>query len=142
MNDEQIVKALECCINPDSGTCSGCPLEENNHLKLCIDIMTQNALDLINRQKAEMEKALATIDGLEAEIERLKRQNGRLEYAFVAECELSACSRKKEIRDEAIKEFAKEFVADLSHMLTYDKNYIKAKIFKLVEEKEMAGELE
>jgi hypothetical protein len=47
-----------------------------------------------------------------------------------------------EAKSEAIREFAKEFVADLSHMVTYDKDYIKAKIFNLVErkQKEMVGE--
>ena len=47
-----------------------------------------------------------------------------------------------EIRDEAVRGFAEEFVSDLSPMLTYDKDYIKAKIFNLVEtkEKEMVGD--
>lgn len=50
MNDEDIKKALECCI---SLSCEGCPLK-NNHG--CLTISDENALDLINRQQAEIER--------------------------------------------------------------------------------------
>lgn len=50
MSDEEIKKCLECCI---SLSCEGCPLK-NNHG--CLAISDENALDLINRQQAEIER--------------------------------------------------------------------------------------
>ena len=50
MTDNEIVKILEYCTT--DGWCSNCP-----HYKKCIeDEITQLALDLINRQKAEIER--------------------------------------------------------------------------------------
>ena len=120
MNDEQIVNALECCAT--AYDCPDCPFE-------CDCGSMQNlktaTVDLINRQKAE--------------IERLKRQNERLEYAFVAECELSACPRKKEIRGEAIKEFVKK-MSNILFLDSYSTKKIEEKMRAV--KKDMEGESE
>lgn len=50
MNDEEIKKALECCI---SLSCEGCPLNDERG---CLTISDENALALINRQQAEIER--------------------------------------------------------------------------------------
>ena len=60
MTDEQLKKALECCNGYDCETCRA--------LKYC-DYMHPGALaraslDLINRQKAEIERLKENIDGL------------------------------------------------------------------------------
>jgi hypothetical protein len=69
MTDAEIIKALECCKMPvGSGACNNCPLKvirDNLHkedTKSCTTIMMENALDLIKRQQAEIErlKELAT----------------------------------------------------------------------------------
>ena len=49
MTDNEITKALECCINDD---CDNCPDTFGN----CEHNAMRNALDLINRQKAEIER--------------------------------------------------------------------------------------
>ena len=49
MTDNDIIKALECCKE--------CPAKENN--VECGDVLKNNALKLINRQKAEIEKLQA-----------------------------------------------------------------------------------
>ena len=58
MTDEQIIKALECCVNDDEGVLgfcnNGCPLFGKN--ANCPEVLRKNALDLINRQKAEIER--------------------------------------------------------------------------------------
>ena len=46
MTDNEIIKALECC---GGSNCHECPIEG------CTDDIFGNALDLINRQKAEIE---------------------------------------------------------------------------------------
>lgn len=91
MTDEQIIKALECCTKgTTSDVCVDCPLrttdicteEENGVLKL--------ALDLINSQKAE--------------IERLEQEKGQ----FEADVEMFTDIGKmySELKAEAKKEFA------------------------------------
>ena len=47
MTDNEIIKALECCINDD---CDNCPDTFGN----CEHNAMRNALDLINRQKADI----------------------------------------------------------------------------------------
>ena len=53
MNDNDIIKALECCTQ--SG-CIGCPLYTPEHTGTCVKRVFINALDLINRQRAEIER--------------------------------------------------------------------------------------
>lgn len=49
MKDEQIIKALKCCVTDD---CDNCP----NGFGRCKYNTMREALDLINRQKEEIEK--------------------------------------------------------------------------------------
>ena len=83
MTDNEIIKALECCSNGEP--CANCPCQ-----KQCDETdLAEIALDLINRQQAE--------------IERLKIENQSLRSA--------ANSYKlhyNEARAEAVKEFAEK----------------------------------
>lgn len=76
MTDNEIKKALECCLEPRHD-CSYCLLEKEVY---CTSLLHKNILDLINRQQAEIE-----------------RLNGNL---FTIS---NACMQR---RNEAIKEFA------------------------------------
>lgn len=97
MTDEQIIKALECCATDDGNDCFQCPycnifFESGNGG--CVNRCRKDALDLINRQKAE--------------IERLKRG---VTFTFTIEdfesIKETVISRlDNEIKSEAIKEFA------------------------------------
>lgn len=62
MNDNEIIKALECCTS--KGGCLECPLYNPEYTGTCVKSVFVNALGLINHQKAE--------------IERLKAENGEL----------------------------------------------------------------
>ena len=53
MTDNEIIKALECCNGWD-GRCLNCPL--NREGTNCKEKLNSYALDLINRQKAEVER--------------------------------------------------------------------------------------
>lgn len=82
--DEEIVKALACCINAD---CLNCPQwSEEWYSGMCNDFL-KSVLDLIKRQKAEIERLRE--DVLEV-------------TAILGEIEL----RNAQIKAEAIKEFA------------------------------------
>ena len=52
LTDEQIIKALECCAGDDG--CDVCPMYKPS--SECITELQEQALDLINRQKAEIER--------------------------------------------------------------------------------------
>ena len=74
--DEQIIKSLKCCMDEDM--CDSCPIGEQPIAECFKDIST-NALNLIKRLKAEVERlnSLCTskdviINDLNAEVERLK----------------------------------------------------------------------
>ena len=57
MNDNDIIKALECCaVSSSIETCGECPYAECPTRKGCVGEMVKDALDLINRQKAEIER--------------------------------------------------------------------------------------
>ena len=55
MKDSEIIKALECCACMDNNYCVHCPLYTDTSNK-CSLVLMKNALDLINRQKAEIER--------------------------------------------------------------------------------------
>ena len=57
MTDNEIIKALDNCLN--CGDCDNCVYSAIK----CID-MTKDALDLINRQKAEIERQKRLFDSL------------------------------------------------------------------------------
>lgn len=50
MTDNEIIKALECCMN----ACKECPFKKYG--EECAAKLNKCALDLINRQKAEIER--------------------------------------------------------------------------------------
>ena len=52
LKDEDIKKALECCLEPRHD-CSDCLLEKEVY---CTSLLHKNILDLINRQQAEIER--------------------------------------------------------------------------------------
>ena len=62
MTDEQIIKALDCCHSELGNMCSICPLFDPDN-DYCEDELHKNALNLINRQKAELERLKKNIDG-------------------------------------------------------------------------------
>ena len=95
MENKEIIKALECCKMPvGSGSCNDCPFDYQREKRLtstdesCTTLMFDYALDLINRQQAEIEnysnntktmsdsiyKMQKLIESQKAEIERLKHE--------------------------------------------------------------------
>ena len=74
MTDEQIIQALWSC---EQSVCYKCPLDEVYETEgiECLSILCKQALDLINRQKAEIER-------LEGELieERTRRKNAVNSY--------------------------------------------------------------
>ena len=91
MTDNEIIKALECCLDISPSTCKNCPLfNVTNSTMVCSKIATKSALDLITRQQAEIER-------LNKEIQITKDAYTMLQ------------TKIEIIKSEAVKEFADEF---------------------------------
>ena len=55
LTPEEIIKALECCGNVVTSTCKGCPYYITHNAN-CVKALMHDALDLNNRQQAEIEE--------------------------------------------------------------------------------------
>lgn len=83
MTDNEIIKALECCSHRIGNLqCEHCPAY--SIAQMCIEDLMSDALDLINRQKAEIERLEQNINGID----------------------IVSRNHIKAIRTQAIKEFA------------------------------------
>ena len=112
MTDNEIIKAVECCTG--NTKCCECPMFRTPN---CMNKAFGYALDLINRQKAE--------------IERLEKENKDKERAYTDEYCLrkewqSKCrdllEEKQTVKSKSIKEFAeklKERLTGIGRSTTY-----------------------
>ena len=132
LTPEEIKKALECCIKPTSD-CENCPYYKKEE---CFDMAKRDALNLINRQQAEIENADFTIEQLtkgnlqlQAEIERLKENNKAIMQTIA------------DVHTEAIKEFA-ERLKEKFAIFQYVSVVFYSKVISIIDNlvKEMVGE--
>ena len=144
MTDNDIIKALEWCVNEPRGyKCSQC-----EYVTGCKPQLMRNALDLINRQKAEIERLEHLRAGVSKEVERLHN----ILLSFTNEVsmwsnrkgydttELSlipilnkAKNIKAEVRAETITEFAERLKATpMRFHVEYVEYYDKPSIEKMV----------
>lgn len=88
MTDNEIIKALECCSHRNEDfPCDGCPAY--NIAQMCMENLMSDALDLINRQKAEIERLSIESETLVTQLKVAYEQIHKLNMA----------------KSEAIKEF-------------------------------------
>lgn len=66
MTDNEIIKALECCSQEDM--CKQCPYRMACLDDKYINIVSKDALDLINRQRAKIERYKGVIKILENDV--------------------------------------------------------------------------
>ena len=108
LTDNEIIKALECCNKPIGKTeCGICPLYHS--AGRCTENMLTNALDLINRQKAE--------------IERLYKENDRL-----SQCVLYHEGDIADAKLDAIEGFANEIEKEISQAIINNGTSIEQRI--------------
>ena len=89
MTDNEIIKALECCIADNATRCGECAY--CGTVGCCFKMMMPDALDLIKRKDAEIKKKDTEIDilirkkeALKDEISELQRKNSDLEIELKA----------------------------------------------------------
>ncbi|MBQ7835505.1 MAG: hypothetical protein IJ385_06945 [Ruminiclostridium sp.] len=102
MTDNEIIKALECHAS-HTDECDDCPNVEISSSG-CSEIMAENALDLINRQKAEIEKLRIQNAKLKKYF-TVKIDDEKLEELFEQAADNIEINIKK-VKSEAIREFA------------------------------------
>lgn len=100
MTDEEIIKALECCMKID---CQNCPAYVTNN-QSCKGIQIFDVVTLINRQKAEIDK--------------LKIENCALSEKRITFPERLKIA--KHARAETIKEFAERLIRNITMNNTND----------------------
>lgn len=135
MTDNEIIKAMQCVIG-NSVSCSECEYQKALLFPICRRMCAENALDLINRQKAE--------------IARLKRKNTILsknaDTAFQDGLNENRDLFKKEVEPEIRNEAIKEFVGKLTDKISVYSNHVDVdgivilnRIYRMIEdiEKEM-----
>lgn len=86
MTDKEIIKFMQCVMGNDAN-CSECEYQKTLPFPSCRRMCAKNALDLINRQKAEIER-------LEKELMKCKLEKEMLHQTV------------SEIQTNTIKEFA------------------------------------
>lgn len=102
MTDNEIIKALECCGDPHS-VCAECPIKDDHG---CNEQLANYALDIINRQQAEIEKLESANDEKFSQWYMLTEKT-KQHYADLYN------EAKDILKAEAIKEFAKRLKCGL-----------------------------
>lgn len=119
MTDNEIIKALECCPQGNSNhNCSKCNYRSDD-IGYCFENLMKDALDLINRQQAEIERLNEEVDRLsqcvlyhEGHIadaikefaDKLKEQDGYNNHVFDDCASILVPEEYLKGRDEKIKE--------------------------------------
>ena len=123
MTDNEIIKALECCrVENAIGTCKmrDCPFATNWKCEIAergtypINKLIKQALDLINRYKAENEKLNIELKAMRGSTNSYKAEAERLQKAIkVQDIMIEQQDYKIEAtKSEAIKEFAERIKAE------------------------------
>ena len=142
MTDNEIIKAIRCCAA--NGSCDGCPLNYGEHDDMCVIINLRNALDLINRQRAEIERLERKTEDLESvqEISPEAKHFIDTKADKVISLMNELIKSQEQIKAEAVKEFAERLKATFpprnSMRCTLDDCYTLDMIDNIA--KEMVGE--
>ena len=142
MTDEQIIKALECCVIDES--CKECSYKPEHQASgiYCMEILMEDTLVLIKRQQKKIEhykearnKLLSAskllskqVDEQQEKIESLKKTSKSLYEAFEA-----ACDFEYKIRRKAITEFVSKLKskADCSAMVFRGEETYESKTYSI-----------
>ena len=97
MTDNEIIKALECCATDKMDDCFQCPYDNIVYKPGnggCVNRCRKDALDLINRQKAEIERLNVELKAMRGAVYSYKLESERLLQIL------------QQAQSEAIREFA------------------------------------
>ena len=123
MTDNEIIKAFTLCAN--QGACKDCPLDDLGGVERCMHTLLLNALDLINRLKAENKNCGKTIQNqreqLKACNEKIKEQRAEIDrLKQERDEEHDSCNHYMRMCAKAHVEGAKKFAERVKALLPYD----------------------
>lgn len=134
MTDNEIINNIIWCIDPKNA-CADCPYYELRKSLDCVSSLFRDTLDLINRQKAELDqnakeqhelmiekdKMFDIAEKQKAEIERLRAECGNQSTLWSKHFESIFETAKETIKAEAIKELADKVHTEIHQAL--ESNY-------------------
>jgi chromosome segregation ATPase len=111
LTDSEMIKAIECCTSTTEIGCELCPYSSTVN---CLLRSTQDALDLINRYKAEIERLTDLINEIAEANEDLVRDNHDLYVSLKKrDAEIEELERQIEnIEQEAELKWEREEMLD------------------------------
>lgn len=117
MTDNEILKALKCCSMGSYPACRDCPYHDDYVNRGCINKRNADIKDLINRQKAEVERYKGVIKLLEKDVataktEAIKEFVGRLKEIMAITYETVDGSRGYQTEDYFIDNLVKEMTVE------------------------------
>ncbi len=107
LSEAEIIKALECCGNMNDCK-KECPLDDLGGIDKCLPTLTLNALDIIKRQRDEIER-------LETECEKAYKQAEADILGNLADGGTSCHWCIDKHKAEAIKEFAQRLKENIDN---------------------------
>lgn len=126
--DDEVIKALECCVEGTSEACWKCVFGLTPPYPVCKTVVEKYALDLINRQKATIESMAKLVEGFEENCNTAIKIIDRWEKAYAS------------AKAEAIEEFAKRLHERLYSVPTVYNSHFGRVIDNLVKEMTEGGE--
>ena len=125
LTDTEIVKALECC-GDEMHFCSVCPYYlQDKENDCCREDLCKDSLDLINRQKAEIERLQAEVTAINNDYDNLMVEKDEL--FDIAEVEF------EEIKAEAYKECVEKAIDEFEQWVGADKCISYSRIKKVLD---------
>lgn len=136
MTDNEIIKSMQCVIGKEM-LCSECTYQKVLPFPSCRMMCAKNALDLINRQKAEIEMLK---DLITYQKQKIKEKEQKYNQAVDDMFGLIETTRNEiaETKSEAIK----EFIDELKNRVVNKYEYTDIRVFNEIENlvKEMEGD--
>ena len=118
MTDNEIIKALDCFSGKEI-YCKNCAYRDNSNMGICRRNAAKDTIDLINRQKAEIERLRSEVKEKTETIDFLKDQ-------AVGWC-IDFCNLKAKLdtaKPEAIKEFAERVKKESSSFVACNGDHV------------------
>lgn len=122
LTDEEIIKTLKCCADSENYQCNKCPLYADCE-KASI---AKNALDLVNRQKAEIMR-LKNYELVVSTQDTLRSLGDRIKNIFKDKEEEDDT---KSYSQKAVENFAAKIIAEIASAIQSNRDAINERIEK------------
>lgn len=143
MTDNEIIKALAHCTQHNCYECPRC-YETPDDADICKTHLMRNALDLINRQKADKEALIAGQETLQKALAEKNAEIERLQSSIQTHLKIihDLRSHLKDAHSVAIKEFKQAVGEEISKIPQHHFSFLTVKEAIEKTRKKLAGDAE